>query len=129
MTMSDLHAANAAWETALLARDAEAADAILHPEYALVLVHPAAVRVEREEWLRTLAGYVITDWTVQRSLWDVHGDVATHLQLVEQNATVMGADRSGPFALTDIWLHDPAGVWRVWRRCSTPLLAGAMPRS
>ena len=94
-----------------------------------MLVHPAPARVERDEWLRTLADYVITEWSVRESTWDVRGDMATHLQLVEQTAVVRGADRSGPFALTDTWLRDGDGTWRVWRRHSTPLRAGAMPRS
>ena len=32
----------------------DAAGQVLHDDYALVLVHPAATRVERDEWLRTL---------------------------------------------------------------------------
>lgn len=128
VTESDLQAADAAWVDALLARDIDAAGGILHAEYALVLVHPGAARVEREEWLRTLPDYVITEWTVRGSAWDVRGDVATHLQLVEQEAVVLGVDRSGPFALTDTWLRESDGMWRVWRRHSTPLRAGALPR-
>jgi ketosteroid isomerase-like protein len=129
VTEPDLQQADAAWVAALRARDADAARNVLHPEYALVLVHPQPARVEREEWLRTLADYVITEWTVRGSAWDAYGDMATHLQLVDQTAVVLGADRSGPFALTDIWLRGADGVWRVWRRHSTPLRAGAMPRS
>jgi len=44
------------------------------------------------------------------------------------DAAVFGADRSGLFAVTDTWLRDDDG-WRVWRRHSTPMTAGAMPRS
>jgi hypothetical protein len=129
VTWTDPQGADSAWTSALLARDVDGASRVLHADYALVLVHPAPARVERDEWLRTLADYVISEWTVRQSTWDVRDDVATHLQLVDQTALVFGADRSGPFALTDTWLRDPDGVWRVWRRHSTPLRAGAMPRS
>jgi hypothetical protein len=104
--------------------DVDAASLVLHADYALVLVHPAPARVEREEWLRTLPDYVITEWNVRESAWDIRGDMATNLQLVEQTAVVLGVDRSGPFALTDTWLRDSDGIWRVWRRHSTPLRAG-----
>ena len=129
MTTQDLRDADAAWLEALLARDEAAAATILHDEYALVLVHPQPARVERDEWLRTLAGYVITSWSVRGSAWDVRPDLAVHLQLVEMQATVFDADRSGLFAMSDTWLRGGDGTWRVWRRHSTPMSAGAVPRS
>lgn len=39
----------------------------------------------------------------------------------------MGEDRSGIFVITDIWRRDPDG-WHLWRRFSTPMTAGAMPK-
>jgi hypothetical protein len=124
---SGLREADAAWVAAYLARDIDAVDRILYPEFALVIVHPVAARIEREAFLRTLRDYVITDWNVPGSAWDVRGELATHLQLIEQTGAIRGTDRSGPFALTDIWLRDTDGIWRAWRRYSTPLRAGAWP--
>src|SRR6478672_639223 len=115
-----LQAADAAWATAIRDRDAEAAAAILHEDYALVLVHPVAAHVDRAEWLRTLPDYVVSHWEVRGSQWDQLGDVAVHLQLVDMMAVVAGIDRNGLFAITDTWLRTPAG-WRVWRRHSTPM--------
>ena len=106
----------------------ETAGRFLHPDFALVLVHPAPDRVDRTDLLHTLEEYDIKDWNVQQFNWDVRGDMATNLQLVEQSAVVRGADRSGPFVLSDIWLREPAG-WQLWRRHSTPLEAGAWPRA
>jgi len=37
---------------------------------------------------------------------------------------VLGNDRSGLFLLTDVWLLDDD--WRVWRRHSTAVTAGAL---
>lgn len=119
--------ADAAWTSALLARDAGAAAGLLHDDYALVLVHPAPARVERADWLRTLPGYVISSWDVRGSAWDIHGDMAVHLQLVDQTAVVHGTDRSGLFAVSDTWLRGGDGTWKVWRRHSTPMSAGVMP--
>jgi len=119
--------ADAAWHAAWSVRDTERAAAHLHPEYALVLVHPAPARVRRAEWLATLPVYVVTGWVTIESAWDVHDDVAVHLQKVDMTATVDGVDRSGLFVLTDTWLSTLDG-WQVWRRHSTPLHAGEMPR-
>jgi hypothetical protein len=45
---------------------------------------------------------------------------------VQVRATVLGEDRSGPFVTSDLW-RLRGDSWRIWRRHSTPLLAGAMP--
>lgn len=119
--------ADAAWHAAWSARDQELAAELLHPDYALVLVHPAPARVARDEWLATLPVYVVTGWATLESAWDVDGDVAVHLQKVDMAASVAGVDRSGIFILSDTWRRTPDG-WRVWRRHSTPLRAGEMPR-
>ncbi|WP_456847699.1 hypothetical protein, partial [Cellulomonas sp. P5_C6] len=70
---------------------------------------------------------VVTGWDTLESAWDVRDDVAVHLQKVDMVASVDGVDRSGIFVLTDTWLRTPDG-WQVWRRHSTPLRAGVMPR-
>lgn len=75
-----------------------------------------------------LPEYVISQWNVQKSVWDVQGDSAAHLQLVDQRALVLGKPRDGLFAVTDVWLRFETS-WRVWRRHSTPLTAGEMPRA
>jgi hypothetical protein len=125
--MTEVEDADAGWVTALLARDVAGAAGWLHEDYALVLVHPVPAHVDRAEWLRTLPDYVVSQWDVRGSQWDQHGDVAVHLQLIDMRAVVAGIERNGPFAITDTWLPTPAG-WRVWRRHSTPLLAGGIPR-
>jgi hypothetical protein len=120
-------AADAAWNLALRARDVEAAAAVLDEDYALLVEHPARARLARDEWLRMLPIYVISDWDVVDSEWDVIGDTAVHSQLVRMEALVGSADRSGLFALSDTWVRRSDG-WRVRLRYSTPLSAGDMPR-
>ena len=118
---------DAGWTRAIIDRDVDAAVDFLHEDYALVLVYPTPSTVARDEWLRTLPDYVVSDWIVQQSTWDTHGDVAVHFQLVDMRAVVLGLSRDGLFTITDVWLRSPSG-WRVWRRYSTPLTAGAIPR-
>jgi ketosteroid isomerase-like protein len=118
---------SAAWQRALEARDVAGVDDFLDPDYALVLVHPARATVPRAAWLRMLPDYVVHGWTVSEAVIDVAGDVAMVLQSGEQQATVLGEDRSGRFVISDCWRRGADGAWRVWRRHSTPLQAGPMP--
>jgi hypothetical protein len=118
---------DAGWTQALRARDQSRVVEYLHDDYALTLVHPVAAFVARPEWLRTLDGYLIEHWDVRGSHWDVLPTMAAHLQLIDQRADVLGSRRDGLFAITDVWLP-VAGRWVVWRRHSTPLTAGEIPR-
>ena len=115
------------WQRSIEERDIEAASAYLDDDYALELVTPQAVVVSRAQWLETLPGYVVSSYSVDERIVDVEGDLAVVLHRATMQATVLGADRSGTFVITDIWWRRE-GVWRVWRRHSTPLQAGAMPK-
>jgi len=122
----DLAAAIEEFQRCIDARDQDAAAEVLDPDYALVLVHPVRTVVPRQEWLRTLPDYIVHSYDVQERIVDVDGDCAAVLHRAHMRATVNGADRSGVFTISDVWrLRD--GHWRVWRRHSTPLAAGAMP--
>lgn len=117
------------WQQAIEARDAETVVGFLHDDYALVLVVPTAVTMARDEWLRVLADYVVHRYEVHEQVVDVMDDTAVVLTLATQQATVLGQDRSGRFIMSDTWLRDDAGSWQVWRRHSTPITAGHMPRA
>src|SRR5258705_8797670 len=99
----------------------------LDDDYTLLVLTPTFNRVRRPEWLAMLPDYVISVWDVVSSEWDVQGDLAVHTHHINMVAVVMGGDRSGPVTMTDVWRRVD-GRWRVWRRVSTPLTAGAMPR-
>ena len=117
-----------AWQRAIEARDPEAAAEYLAADYALVVTHPEIAVVPREEWLRMLPGYDVRAYEIQHRSLEIRADVAAVVQRVEMTAVVNGTDRSGIFVLVDLWIDD-AGAWRVWRRHSTPLSAGTMPRA
>jgi hypothetical protein len=117
-----------AWDRAIETRDGEAAGAILADDYALVVTHPKVAVMPREEWLRLLPEYVVSEYVVRDRRVEIRGGFAAVVQRVEMEAVVAGVDRSGTFVLVDLWVEE-AGTWRVWRRHSTPLSAGSIPRA
>ena len=126
MTDSELDTACADFDRAVIQRDHDIAERVLHPDFALVLVHPTAAIMPRQRWLETLDSYVVDDWKVEEELFDSADDIAAVLRRVRMQATVLGEDRSGAFIISDTWLRTASG-WKVWRRHSTPLQAGHMP--
>ena len=116
----------ASFQRCIESRDREAAEDVLHPEYALVLVQPGKAVLSRIRWLELLADYVVHSYAVEERVIDVDGDVAAVLHRAEMEATVLGEDRSGLFVISDLWRRTE-GHWQVWRRHSTPLRAGPLP--
>jgi uncharacterized protein DUF4440 len=121
-----LDASMAAFQRCIEERDRTAAERILDPEYALVLVQPTPAVMPRARWLEVLPDYVVHDYRVEERFVDVAEDVAAVLQRVWMRATVLGEDRSGTLVISDVWRRTPDG-WRVWKRHSTPFEAGRMP--
>ena len=122
----DLDARMEAFQQCIAERDAGAAERLLHPEYALVLVQPTPAVMPRERWLEVLPDYVVHDYAVEERLIDVADDVAAVLQRVRMRATVLGQDRSGRLVISDVWRRSADG-WQIWKRHSTPFDAGRMP--
>src|SRR5689334_5713338 len=126
MTDNELGVASADFDRAVNQRDHGLAERVLHPDFALVLVHPSPAIMHRDRWLETLDAYVVDEWVVEEELHDVSSDVGAVLRRVRMRATVLGEDRSGMFVISDTWLRS-GDAWKVWRRHSTPLQAGPMP--
>jgi ketosteroid isomerase-like protein len=122
----DLLARVAEWDAAERDRDEAAAAEVIADDFALQLVQPVRNVMNRQVWLEVLADYVVQEWDVEEQIVDVDGDVAAVLRRVRMEATVMGEDRSGVFVVSDLWRRID-GEWRVWRRHSTPLMAGRVP--
>ena len=117
-----------AWQRAIEARDPVAAAEYLADDYALVVTNPEQAVMPREEWLRLLPDYDMRSYDIQHREVSVRAGVGVVVQHVTMTAVVAGADRSGTFILVDLWSEEEGG-WRVWRRHSTPLSAGAAPRA
>jgi ketosteroid isomerase-like protein len=124
--MDDLADAMRRFQECIENRDRELAEGVLDDDYALVLVQPARAVMPRARWLEVLSDYVVHSNSTDESVVDVDGDLAVVLHRDQMAATVMGQDRSGTFAITDVWRRRE-GQWRVWRRHSTPLQAGVLP--
>jgi len=107
-------------------RDVAEAASVLDEEYSLLLVQPTRATMPRDRWLETLADYIVHEYAVEEQIVDVDGDLAVVLHRDRMRATVLGIDRSGTFVITDVWRRR-RGDWRIWRRHSTPLTAGALP--
>jgi ketosteroid isomerase-like protein len=123
---ADLTVAIEEFQRCINGRDGAGADRILDADYALVVVIPARAVAPRARWLEMLPDYVVHDYVVEEQVVDEDGDHAAVLSRVRMQATVLGEDRSGVFALSDIWRRSD-GAWKVWRRHSTPLSAGLLP--
>ncbi len=121
----DLLARVAVWDAAVRDRDEAAAAEVIADDFALQLVQPVRNVMNRQVWLEVLADYVVQEWDVEEEIVDVDGDVAAVMRRVRMEATVMGEDRSGVFVVSDLWRRID-GDWRVWRRHSTPLMAGRL---
>lgn len=113
------------WQRAIERRDVAAASDCLAEDYALEIVQPTRVVMFRAQWLTLLPDYHVSDYEIQERIVEVDGDLGLMLQRVRMQATVLGAERSGIFVLTDAWRRRE-GTWRVWRRHSTPLSAGVI---
>ena len=127
MSTSDLEHQMQEFERCVIERDHATAEAVLDRDFTLLLVHPESAAMPRSRWLEVLSEYVVHEWTVQDRRLDIDEDgCAALLQRVQVRATVLGEDRSGPFVISDLWRFR-GGSWRIWRRHSTPLVAGPMP--
>lgn len=112
------------FDRSVIERDAELAQSLLADDFALVVTEPAPRTMPREKWLSVLVDYVVTEWTVLDRETYVAGAAAMVLSRVDMVATVLGADRSGLFTTSDLWLRHSDGAWYAHRRNSTPGTAG-----
>ena len=49
-------------------RDHEAAETLLHVDFALVLVHPAPAVIDRQRWMEMLGDYLVHSWEVEERI-------------------------------------------------------------
>lgn len=124
--IADLNERIESFQRCIMERNRRAAEELLDVDYALVLVQPVRVVVPRDRWLEVLKDYVVHAYEVAEQVVDMDGDCATVLHRATMKATVFGEDRSGVFIISDVWRLRDDG-WRLWRRHSTPLSAGAPP--
>ncbi len=108
------------WALAIQQQDPVAAALYLADSYTLIIAvegQPLQT-VPRAAWLAALPAYQTHSFSADDSRIHVYGATAVVFMLFTQQATVRGQDRSGQFAITDIWVQQ-AGTWRVAERHSS----------
>ena len=104
-----------AWKTG----DSARLEALLAPDFELVVSAAPAKPLSRSEWLRlAVSGYVCRSFRYKQQNVRVLGDYAVVASVFAQEASVKGQDRSGEFFLTDLWRRYN-GSWQVVARYSS----------
>lgn len=108
------------WMRAWIDLDHATLEALLEPDFALIVSAMPAVRMERAAWLATCQRYRCTEFAYhQVQVRELSDGIAVMSAIAEQQAALDGVDRSGKFWLTDVWRRDAAGEWRVCARYSS----------
>ena len=108
------------WATAIQHQDTAAMSRFLTDSYVLAIAvqgQPLQL-VPRDAWLSALKDYQTESFHVDDSRVHVYGATAVVYMLFTQKASVRGQDRSGQFAITDIWVKQAAS-WQVAERHSS----------
>lgn len=108
------------WMKAWMDLDYGALEALMAPDFALVVSAMPAGPMARAAWLATCDRYRCTEFGYRdvqvRQLSD---DIAVMSAVAEQQAELDGVDRSGRFWLTDVWRRNADGAWQVCARYSS----------
>lgn len=112
------------WMRAWVDQDLPALDAVLAPDFTLVIGNAPAMRIARAEWLAMVPRYVCTRFAYDDAQFrDLGGGAGGTLVLMSAiadfDASVDGVDRSGRFFVTDAWRRTAEGGWQVAARYST----------
>lgn len=114
------------WMQAWVEQDFATLEAILAPDFALIVSAIPTHPVNRATWLATCPRYICSSFRYRDVQVRDLGPVAVMSAIGEQAAVLDGVDRSGAFFLTDVWRRSDDGDWRVWARYSShPEPAGA----
>jgi ketosteroid isomerase-like protein len=119
---ADLRDLEHAFQEALRTRHMAFLDAHLAEGFTLTTGRPGAEVRTREEWLRISGSdYEVDSFAFDELELDVHGDVGVVRSRYRQAGRMGGADRTGAFRMTDVWLRGEHGDWLLAHRHSTAL--------
>jgi ketosteroid isomerase-like protein len=103
---------------AIQAKDVPALDALLAKDFAFSVFfeNQAPEVLNRNEWLNTSKHYTLTGFEIQFLAARVFGDVAVVRYQPRQSAALgTGIERSGEFAVVDVWTKQ-GGDWKLSSR-------------
>jgi hypothetical protein len=106
LTEDELVALEHEWAQAVLENDMDKLERIVGKEYTLAANNfPAGrTRLSRQEWMATVPFYEIHSYDFGDIRVHPYEDAAVVLASLDLQASVQGEDRSGSFALTDVWV-------------------------
>lgn len=108
------------WMRAWMEQDAAALEAILAPEYSLIISSAPEYLFDRAQWLATAPRYICTRFAYRGVQFRQLDGLVVMSSIADQQATMDGFDRSGSFFLTDIWRRGDTGeAWQVCARYSS----------
>ena len=120
-TQADFAAVRAAserWMRAWVEQDIGRLDAVLAPDFTLIIGNAPAACVSRADWLAMVPRYVCTRFVYHDVQCRALDDLVVMSAIADFDAAVDGADRSGRFFVTDAWRRTGDG-WQVAARYST----------
>lgn len=114
------------WMRAWMGGDRAALEAMLAPDYALIVSAMPTRPMDRRTWLDTCERYRCTAFAYDQVQVRDLGGLAAMSALATQTASLDGVDRSGRFWLTDLWRPGGPNGWQVCARYSSwPEVSGA----
>jgi ketosteroid isomerase-like protein len=113
-TREEVNRASTAWNEAIRAADAAAAERFMAPEYALAF-GDGANPVPRAVWLRNLAGMKMHSYTTRIADLRMHGPFAVATVEGEWDVEYQGRRMKERFLVRDVWVRRD-GRWQVFRR-------------
>jgi ketosteroid isomerase-like protein len=127
-TEDELVALEHEWAQAILDSDMDKLERIVGQEYTLAANNfpGGKARLSRQEWMATVPAYEVHSYELADLVVHDYEDAAVVLAELELQATVRGVDRSGSFAVTDVWVKRDER-WQVVARSSifTPQASSA----
>ena len=116
------------WMQAWVLSDHAVLEAMLAPDFALIVSAAPTRRVDRADWLATAGTrYTCSQFRYRDvQVRDLGSGIAVMSAIAEFTAEIDGIERNGPMFLTDVWRRGDNGEWRVCARYSSlPEPAGA----
>ncbi len=107
------------WAQAIVENDMDKLERIVGQEYTLAANNfpGGRTRLSRQEWMTTVPAYEVHSYNFRNVVVHAYDDAAVVLADLDLQATVRGVDRSGGFAVTDVWVKRD-GRWQVVARSS-----------